>query len=69
MTLDGAFFDKPQIGPAYDAAPGKPVFARGVYAEWMNDPEPRFQLVKPLGLLRITGGPPPIHVISDGTVF
>lgn len=37
------------------AAPGKPVYANGVYVEWMNEPEPRFQFVKPLGLVRNSG--------------
>jgi hypothetical protein len=40
------------------AAPGKPVHARGVYVEWMDDPEPRFQLLKPLGLVRQGGSAP-----------
>ncbi len=38
------------------AAPGMPVYANGVYVEWMDDPEPRFQLVKPLGLVPTSGG-------------
>ncbi len=38
------------------AAPGTPVYVNGVYVEWMDDPEPRFQLVKPLGLVRLSGG-------------
>lgn len=42
------------------AAPGKPVYANGVYVEWMDDPEPRFQLVKPLGLLRASGATVPM---------
>lgn len=37
------------------AAPGRPVVADGVYVEWMDDPEPRFQLLKPLGLVRHPG--------------
>lgn len=37
------------------AAPGEPVHANGVYVEWMDDPEPRFQLVKPLGLVNAAG--------------
>lgn len=50
------------------AAPGKPVFARGVYVEWMDDPEPRFQLVKPLGLVPIVGPnvPTPHRLNHDG---
>ena len=33
MTLDGAFFDRPQIGPAFDASPGRPFdrHARALY--------------------------------------
>ena len=33
--------------------PGKPVFKNGVYVEWMSDPEPRFQLLIPLGRVRV----------------
>jgi hypothetical protein len=29
--------------------PGKPVLRNGVYLEWMADPEPRYQLLVPLG--------------------
>jgi hypothetical protein len=32
--------------------PGKPVFRNGVYLEWMSDPEPRYQLLVPLGKVR-----------------
>lgn len=32
--------------------PGKPVFKDGMYLEWMADPEPRFQLLVPLGRVR-----------------
>ena len=32
--------------------PGKPVLEDGVYAEWMIDPEPRYQLLIPLGRVR-----------------
>jgi hypothetical protein len=32
--------------------PGKPVLHRGVYIEWMADPEPRYQLLVPLGRAR-----------------
>ena len=35
------------------AAPGKPVFKDGAYVERMVDPEPRFQIVVPLGRVRI----------------
>ena len=32
--------------------PGKPVLRDGVYLEWMSDPEPRYQLLVPLGRVR-----------------
>ncbi|HPU51872.1 MAG TPA: hypothetical protein PK359_09955, partial [Burkholderiaceae bacterium] len=32
--------------------PGKPVLRNGVYVEWMADPEPRYQLLVPLGRMR-----------------
>ncbi len=32
--------------------PGQPVLRRGVYLEWMSDPEPRYQLLLPLGRVR-----------------
>jgi len=32
--------------------PGKPIFRDGIYVEWMSDPEPRFQLLLPLGRVR-----------------
>jgi len=32
--------------------PGKPVLKNGVYVEWMIDPEPRYQLLVPLGRVR-----------------
>lgn len=38
--------------------PGRPQSRDGVLAEWMSDPEPRFQLVKPLGLVRLPPGTP-----------
>ena len=34
--------------------PGKPVLRNDVYAEWTTDPEPRFQLLLPLGRVRST---------------
>ena len=40
------------------AAPGKPVFKDGVYVERMVDPEPRFQIVVPLGRVRIDPATP-----------
>ncbi len=48
-----------------DLEPGKPVLVRGVYAEWMADPEPRFQLLKPLGLVRTGDAPPPLPQLRD----
>lgn len=38
--------------------PGRPQSRDGVLAEWMSEPEPRFQLVKPLGLVRLPPGTP-----------
>ncbi|MBL0170376.1 MAG: hypothetical protein IPP90_06510 [Gemmatimonadaceae bacterium] len=32
--------------------PGKPVLRNAVYLEWMSDPEPRYQLLVPLGRVR-----------------
>lgn len=32
--------------------PGKPVLRNGVYLEWMSDPEPRYQMLVPLGRVR-----------------
>lgn len=37
-------------GPAES---GKPVLKNDVYVEWMADPEPRFQLLLPLGRVRV----------------
>jgi hypothetical protein len=48
-----------------DAAPGKPQRVQGVYAEWMEHPEPRYQLVKPLGLLRTGGAAAVIPSLRD----
>lgn len=47
------------------AAPGRPAHAGGVYVEWMDDPEPRFQLVKPLGLVRAEGSDAPRPQLRD----
>lgn len=33
--------------------PGKPVLRNGIYVEWMADPEPRYQLLVPLGRVRV----------------
>jgi hypothetical protein len=33
--------------------PGKPVLKNDVYVEWMSDPEPRYQLLLPLGRVRV----------------
>ena len=46
--------------------PGKPVLRSGVYVEWISDPEPRYQLLVPLGRVRaaangsVMGRPRPI---------
>ncbi len=32
--------------------PGMPILRNGVYLEWMSDPEPRYQLLVPLGRMR-----------------
>jgi hypothetical protein len=32
--------------------PGKPIVRNGVYLEWMSDPEPRYQMLMPLGKVR-----------------
>jgi len=32
--------------------PGKPTLRNGVYLEWMSDPEPRYQMLIPLGKVR-----------------
>ena len=44
---------------------GKPVFRNGVYVEWMADPEPRFQLLAPLGQVRAGTGAVPRPVRLD----
>ncbi len=36
--------------------PGSPVLRNGVYLEWMADPEPRYQLLVPLGKVRAPAG-------------
>lgn len=41
-----------------DLVPGEPRSRDGVYVEWMSEPEPRFQLVKPLGLVHVAPGTP-----------
>ena len=38
--------------------PGKPILKNGVYVEWMSDPEPRFQLLVPLGKVRVAADAP-----------
>jgi hypothetical protein len=40
--------------------PGKPVLEDGVYAEWMSDPEPRLQLLVPLGRVRVAANATPV---------
>ena len=56
------------------AEPGKPVFKNDVYVERMVDPEPRFQIVVPLGRVRIdpdtprASRPRPVRLTNpDGT--
>ena len=39
--------------------PGKPVLEHDVYVEWMVDPELRFQLLVPLGRVRVDPNAPP----------
>jgi hypothetical protein len=41
--------------------PGKPVFRDGVYLEWMNDPEPRLQMLVPLGRARVAANATPVN--------
>lgn len=59
-----------------DLVPGKPVLRDGIYVEWMAEPEPRFQLLKPLGRVKakpnVEGGmrPRPASLRNpDGTVM
>jgi hypothetical protein len=40
---------------------GRPVFKDGVYVEWMTDPEPRYQMLIPLGRVRIAPGATPVN--------
>ena len=40
---------------------GTPVFKDGVYVEWMTDPEPRYQLLVPLGRVRVAPGATPAN--------
>ncbi len=50
---------------------GKPVLRNGVYLEWMQDPEPRYQLLVPLGRVRapangsLVGRPRPAFGADD----
>ena len=46
-------------GAALEA--GKPVFKDGVYVEWMTDPEPRYQMLIPLGRVRVSPGATPAN--------
>ncbi len=39
--------------------PGKPVLRNGIYVEWMADPEPRYQLLVPLGKVRVAANASP----------
>ncbi len=39
--------------------PGKPELRDGMYVEWMSDPEPRYQLLVPLGRVRVAANTGP----------
>lgn len=39
--------------------PGKPILRNGIYVEWMAEPEPRYQLLVPLGKVRIAANASP----------
>ena len=41
--------------------PGKPVRKDDVYVEWMADPEPRYQLLVPLGRVRVAPNATPVN--------
>jgi hypothetical protein len=41
--------------------PGKPVLRNGIHVEWMTDPEPRYQLLVPLGRVRIAANATPAN--------
>ena len=51
--------DLPQREGLASGVPGRPVLHKGVYVEWMNDPEPRYQLLVPLGR---------VHAAANGSV-
>ena len=57
-ALATATLEREGFGPL---EPGKPVLKNGVYVEWMADPEPRFQLLVPLGRLRIPPNATPVN--------
>jgi hypothetical protein len=40
---------------------GRPVRKDGVYVEWMTDPEPRYQMLIPLGRVRVATGATPAN--------
>lgn len=55
--------------------PGRPQLSNGVLAEWTSDPEPRVQLLKPLGLVRIAADTPDAShprpatgIVEDGSI-
>jgi hypothetical protein len=48
--------------------PGKPIFRDSVYVEWMSDPEPRFQLLLPLGRIRTDPSSPRAARPRPGTL-
>lgn len=55
-ALAAATLEREGYGPL---APGKPVLKNDVYVEWMADPEPRFQLLLPLGRVRVAANSTP----------
>ena len=55
-ALAAATLEREGYGPL---APGKPMRKNDVYVEWMADPEPRFQLLLPLGRVRVAANATP----------
>ncbi len=41
--------------------PGTPVLRNGIYVEWMADPEPRYQVLVPLGAVRVAANASPTN--------
>src|SRR6185436_202294 len=69
-ALAAATLEREGYGPL---APGKPVRKNDVYVEWMADPEPRFQLLLPLGRVRVAANatpatrPRPVRLPTGGS--